>query len=231
MCEIIIDGKMVWFDGSVLTEDNLRRYQSAARHIEIGKSVTEIESYAFYHFFDLESIEIPDSVREIKDYAFCGCEAIERVVIPNSVTKIGAGAFNSCKSLKSIEIPKSVTYIGRLAFFNCNNVRINTKGSKYILASEALSGIGGQIITIDISGDVYPVLTYDNKLCNEGVKLMVITGHVDCAKGRLYSGYEFNGVLDPQNKEFLYCYGGEDYLLYDATMDGLKAKLKRADIR
>ncbi len=251
MCEVIIDGKTVEFEGSVLTEYILESYRKTARHITICDSVTEIGIFTFSEFENLKSIEIPSSVVIIGNGAFNRCSALENIVIPDSVTMIGDGAFLKCTSLKSISLPDAVAYIGNSAFYKCNslksinipkslinigtnvfyecdNIRVKIQTAKDDIISKMAIGTFGQIITVDIEGNEYPILTCQNTV---KVEAMIITSFVDYADGKLYSGYGFNGELDPQSKVPLYCYYNERFLFYDTTMDGFKDKLDFFNIR
>ncbi len=229
MCKVIIDGETVEFEGPALTYVTLRPYRKTARHVVIGDSVTEIGNDAFFEFTKLTSVEIPDSVKRIRSYVFVGCEAIESIIIPNSITKIGGKAFSRCKSL-SIEIPESVVNIGIKAFWGCNNIKINAKKETFpvLISNEALKGRIGQIITVVIEGDEYPILTYQYAVKFES---MVITSFVDYADGKLYSGYEFDGELDSQGKVSLYCYCDASHCFYKPTLSELKTLLEKEGIR
>ena len=47
-------------------------------------------------------IDFPESISNIKSYTFYGYKNLERVIIPNSVTTIGSGAFEGCTGLKTV---------------------------------------------------------------------------------------------------------------------------------
>jgi hypothetical protein len=87
--------------------------------ISIPNSVTNIHGYAFQHCYSLTSIVIPNSVTNIGSYAFTHCYSLTSIVIPNGVTSIGDSTFQTCCSLASITIPNGVTTIGSYAFNNC----------------------------------------------------------------------------------------------------------------
>lgn len=253
MCEIIIDGKTVEFKGSVLSQKDLKPYQKA-KNIIICNTVTEIGEWAFSNFALLVSVEIPDSVvsigmfafnkcvslrsifvpksiEEIKDCAFWKCTSLENITIPDSAKKIkiGSGAFCHCKTLKSIEIPQSVTSLGEDVFLGCNNIKIKVK-TPNVFSSKSLLGAVGQILNIVFDCDEYPLITYsDGKSLNS----MVVTGYVNYAKGQLYSGYKFDGSLNPKNKElvYMYCDGTLRNCLSDYSTSGLEAKIAEFNIR
>jgi hypothetical protein len=86
------------------------------RKIVIPDSVTKIDKYAFYNFFNLEEVVIGNGVTTIGERAFMGCDSLQSIVIPDSVLEIGKGAFFGCDSLKSVKLSRSLTSIPLLAF-------------------------------------------------------------------------------------------------------------------
>ena len=109
------------FYSSSLTED-YRNLIKQMITIEIPDTVTEIGSYAFYEFNNVENIVMSKKITKIGEYAFCGCSSLTSITIPNSVTSIGRSAFASCYSLTSITLPDSVTSIGNEAFKYCDSL-------------------------------------------------------------------------------------------------------------
>ena len=66
-------------------------------------------------------VEVPSkingkSVKEIEAYAFSDREIISEVVLPDGLQVVGDSAFEDCPKLKSVTIPRSVEYIGNCAF-------------------------------------------------------------------------------------------------------------------
>lgn len=195
---------------------------SALKTVAFPDSITELRFSVCKNCKSLENVVIPDSVTKIGDYAFWGCTSLKSINLPDTVAYVGNSAFFKCSSLKSINIPKSIIKIGTNVFCDCDNIRVKIKTAENDIISKMVIGTFGQIITVDIEGNEYPILTCQNAI---KVEAMVITGHVDYAGGKLYSGYGFNGELDPQSKVSLYCYYNERFLFYDTTMDGFKEKL------
>ena len=109
------------FYSSSLTED-YRNLIKQMITIEIPDTVTEIGSYAFYEFNNVENIVMSKKITKIGEYAFCGCSSLTSITIPNSVTSIGRSAFASCYSLTSITLLDSVTSIGNEAFKYCDSL-------------------------------------------------------------------------------------------------------------
>ena len=193
--EIIIDGKTVEIEGTILTEAALAPYRETAKHIRICKNVIGIGDRAFSCFKALESVEIPDSV-----------------------TLIGRLAFLHCRILGSIAIPESVVSIGDCAFAGSDNIKIEIRSMKGF-SKRSLSGFVGRPINIVYKGDEYPIMCYES---SGGDKEMVVTGYVDYADGKIFSGYVLNGRLNPSTKELMYCYVLRKLNFHDSTLSGLK---------
>lgn len=205
MSEILINGSPVKITGSFLTEDDLYPYRNLAKHITISDSVTRIEKWAFFDFKALKNVEISDSV-----------------------TYIGDGAFGNCSSLRRITIPGSVTTMGNCVFGGKhNNIRIELKNMKG-LSERSFSGYAGQSHVIAFDGDEYPIMAYfASRSSGFANGLMVVTGFVDYAKGKLYSGYEFrNNELNPSVKTPVYCYVFKKNVLYSDTLKDLNMQIE-----
>ena len=109
------------FYNSSLTED-YRNLIKQMITIEIPDTVTEIGSYAFYEFNNVEKINIPNSVTSIGESAFARCFNLASITIPGSVASIGKEAFWDCSGLTSITMSKGVTNIGERAFCDCSSL-------------------------------------------------------------------------------------------------------------
>ncbi len=64
-----------------------------------GKSVTEIDSYAFKDQTGITSLTIPDSVQNIREYAFIGCTNITDLTVNASLNAIEKGSFDGCTAI------------------------------------------------------------------------------------------------------------------------------------
>ena len=106
--------------------------------VVIGKNVTKIPAYLFYHYKYVKTVEFEeDSVcKSIGNYAFYDCSSLASITIPNSVTSIGNYAFHNCDSLTSVTIGDSVTSIGDSAFSGCTNLVYNEYDNAYYLGNE-----------------------------------------------------------------------------------------------
>lgn len=200
MSEILINGKAVEFKGSVLTEDTLTPYRKMAKEIKIGDSVTKIGNWALLNFRMLESVKIS-----------------------NSVTNIGTGAFGNCMALKEISIPSSVTDMGDVVFGGaCAGIKIKINSMKGF-SERTFCGYSGQSLIIAFHGDEYPLLSYYTPHFRTDTNgIMVVTGFVDYAKGKIYHGYKFNNEFEPLVKEPVYCYIFKENALSESTAEKLK---------
>ena len=102
--------------------EKYEKYENLVKEIIIEDGVTNIGSYAFSDFINLESVTIPKSVTIIGWGAFDQCGNLKNVTIANGVTIINSCAFRRCTSLKNITIPNSVTKIAIGAFDSCTSL-------------------------------------------------------------------------------------------------------------
>ena len=89
----------------------------------IGKDVTSIGDYAFYHFTNLSSLTIGDGsqLTKIGSGAFDKCQKLTSFTIPDEVTTIGMAAFNEC-GFTSVRIGDKVENFDAQAFLKCENL-------------------------------------------------------------------------------------------------------------
>ncbi len=109
------------FYSSSLTED-YRNLIKQMITIEIPDTVTEIGSYAFYEWRNLENVVMSKKITKIGESAFSRCSSLTSITIPSSVTSIGKDAFWDCSGLTSITMSKGVTNIGERAFCDCRSL-------------------------------------------------------------------------------------------------------------
>ena len=75
---------------------------AGVKKIELPETITEIGSFAFADFKDLEEINIPKRVNNIGDNAFYNCTKIASIIIPEGVTTTGYSVFSNWTSEQTI---------------------------------------------------------------------------------------------------------------------------------
>lgn len=88
--------------------------------VEIGNTVTAIESGMFAGLSRLKSAKLGSSLTSIPDFAF-ERTGLSEIVIPSSVTEIGNGAFASVP-LQSLSIGSGITKIGERCFYDNDKI-------------------------------------------------------------------------------------------------------------
>lgn len=81
--------------------------------INLPKTITVIEEYAFSNCASLRSINL-DNIRYMQDYVFENCVSLEMVNLPNLSTTVHGGEY----------------YYSRFAFSSCDNLKIIKVGTK-----------------------------------------------------------------------------------------------------
>jgi len=98
--------------------------------IDLGSTLTTIESGAFYECRALASIISDNNCKltEIKQGTFEYCTALTELNIPDSVTKICESAFQYCTGLKSVtaNATSNLKELERNVWANCNSIETMT---------------------------------------------------------------------------------------------------------
>ena len=87
----------------------------------MGKSVTIINSRAFYDCSFITKITLPDTIKEIGSSAFGYCTSLQTIEIP-ACTRILDSVFTGCTSLEEVTLPDGLISIGSNLFTNCNSL-------------------------------------------------------------------------------------------------------------
>ena len=87
----------------------------------MGKSVTIINSRAFYDCSFITKITLPDTIKEIGSSAFGYCTSLQTIEIP-ACTRILDSVFIGCTSLEEVTLPDGLISIGNNLFTNCNSL-------------------------------------------------------------------------------------------------------------
>ena len=112
-------------------------YRGTVDELNVRDGVTNISSYAFYNFTDLDFMALPASVTSIDSYAFQNCSSLDTAYIPEGVQSIGSYAFKDCSGLTSVKIPGTAMQMD-YAFYNCD-------GITSVTLSEGLTSIGESV--------------------------------------------------------------------------------------
>lgn len=121
---IVNDKCVIEFDAPITKIPNsVFMYSTLVGELRIPKSVTSIESSAFYRCSGLTGdLTLPNSIKTIGMQAFSYCTGFNgTLTLPNSLKTIGENAFDGCSKLTgNLTLPNSITSIGAAAFMNCS---------------------------------------------------------------------------------------------------------------
>ena len=121
-----IDGKTVKEIGSYAFDNKLA--DIGVIKVEIPKTVTKINDYAFFNVTCLMNIILNtdsnyvSSLTHIGEGAFEGCTSLMGMILPNNVTSIGVGILANCTSLSSVTLGNGVKHIPDDTFSNCEKL-------------------------------------------------------------------------------------------------------------
>ena len=101
------DGTRKIFDiNGEITKNKIENI-SAVTKVDIGNSVTKVESYTFQYCRSLSAVNFSETVTKIGDYSFEGCKKLKDLTFPPSVIDIYSAAFQNCEQLASVTIKNS----------------------------------------------------------------------------------------------------------------------------
>ena len=122
--DIVNNECVIEFDAPITKIPNsVFMYSTLVGELRIPKSVTSIESGAFYRCSGLTGdLTLPNSIKTIGTQAFSHCTGFNgTLTLPNSLTTIGENAFDGCSKLTgNLTLPNSITSIGAAAFMDCS---------------------------------------------------------------------------------------------------------------
>lgn len=102
-----------------------------AKHLKIGKYLTNITEFAFLNCHNLKKIVIPSNIKIIEQKAFSNCESLKIIKMKEGVLQINKNAFSNCSSLKKVYLPKSIVKIESNAFPKNKNIKFITPRNTY----------------------------------------------------------------------------------------------------
>ncbi len=98
-------------------------YKDAIRTVTVGEGVTDLQRFAFYGCYNLETVTFSSTVENVGDYTFAYCSSLRDVTFSDGVTMIGANAFRDCVGLETITLGSNVAEVREFAFSSCTNLR------------------------------------------------------------------------------------------------------------
>ena len=115
-----------------------------------GKTITKIESYAFYQNSNFTTVVIPEGVKEIGSCAFGYCTELKKVYLPTTLASISNGSdtpFYRCNKIEEITVPNymvSNTYGYKpsdiFSYSKTTIATVNFVGEITSIASSAFNG-------------------------------------------------------------------------------------------
>lgn len=108
----------------------------------LPKHIKAIDSSAFSHLQDLQTVMMHDGVRFIAPFAFHCCHNLTDVIgLENAQTMKTIDGFGYCDNLKNITLPQTLTSIAEGAFKDCKNLTcINIPDNCWFISSHSFAG-------------------------------------------------------------------------------------------
>lgn len=130
--------------GKTVTEIDLYAfYKDEFSSVTIPKTIKNIDKGAFYKCSNMSAITNYSAITEIKPKTFGDCFSLKNLnFLPETVLKIGNNAFKNNIALTEISLPGRVTDIGKNAFKNCEKVlRVSMGGNIKNIGNSAFEGL------------------------------------------------------------------------------------------
>ena len=108
-------------DGYRVSTVGLRAFQGTSIEVvSFPRSITKIDSYAFYNCADLTYVYLNDGLTRINYGAFLN-SGINYINVPNTVTSIVTYAFKGCTNLRYARLPAAMTTVQEI-FTGCTSL-------------------------------------------------------------------------------------------------------------
>lgn len=108
---------------TAIGEGAFKRDCASLRTIVLPRSVTSLESEAFFGLSRLTYIRMPDQLRSnLGTGCFEGCSSLRALCVPGGVTAISMRALYGCAALETVSLPSTVTRILSGAFSGCTSL-------------------------------------------------------------------------------------------------------------
>ncbi len=184
--------------GCVSDEDFSDYYDiiNKVKNVIIKDGITEIGSYAFESFGEIETVKLPSTLRKINAGAFFACQMLKEVELNKGLESIGYFAFSECENLKSVNIPKTVKKIGGWAFEN----------TPWFESLDDEFCIVGDNVLIKYNGIVTKIT--DDNVKTSYIDELIIPDNVKCISSIIYDKYSdfvyINKVKLPKDLKYMY---------------------------
>lgn len=172
------NGTLTIFGGGKLSSNDVgwSQYSSAITKIVMSDNITEIDSWIFAGYSNIEEVKLPLNLIKIGNHAFDDVPNLKEIEFFDNLVEIGEEAFKNCKSLKNVNIPNSVTSLGGSAFSGCSSLRTLSigKGLK-LLPFSAFSG-NSSLESVEIPENINSIELYAFSDCTNLKKVVIGNG-------------------------------------------------------
>lgn len=227
---IVNDECVIEFDAPITKIPNsVFMYSTLVGELRIPKSVTSIESRAFYRCSGLTgdltlpnsiktigmqafsyctgfngTLTLPNSLKTIGENAFDGCSKLTgNLTLPNSITSIGVAAFMDCSGFKgTLTLPNTITSIDRSVFLRCSGLTgdLTLPNSIKSIEYKAFSGCSGFNGTLTLPSSLTTIGEYAFSGCSGFTGTLTLPNSLtSIEKSAFYGCYRFTGDLTLPN--------------------------------
>lgn len=228
--DIVNDEYVIEFDAPITKIPNsVFMYSTLVGELRIPKSVTSIESRAFYRCSGLTgdltlpnsiktigmqafsyctgfngTLTLPNSLKTIGENAFDGCSKLTgNLTLPNSITSIGVAAFMDCSGFKgTLTLPNTITSIDRSVFLRCSGLTgdLTLPNSIKSIEYKAFSGCSGFNGTLTLPSSLTTIGEYAFSGCSGFTGTLTLPNSLtSIEKSAFYGCYRFTGDLTLPN--------------------------------
>lgn len=224
--DIVNDECVIEFDAPITKIPNsVFMFSTLVGELRIPKSVTSIESRAFYRCSGLTgdltlpnsiktigmqafsyctgfngTLTLPNSLKTIGENAFDGCSKLTgNLTLPNSITSIGVAAFMDCSGFKgTLTLPNTITSIDRSVFLRCSGLtgNLTLPNSIKSIEDKAFSGCKGFNGTLTLPSSIETIKEYAFSGCSGFTGTLTLPNSLtSIGKSAFYGCYRFTGDL------------------------------------
>lgn len=172
------NGTLTIFGGGKLSSNDVgwSQYRSAITKIVMSDNITEIDSWIFAGYSNIEEVKLPLNLIKIENHAFDDVSNLKEIKFFDNLVEIGEEAFKNCKNLKNVNIPNSVTSLGGSAFSGCSSLRTLSIGEGLkSLPFSAFSG-NSSLESVEIPDNINSIELYAFSDCTNLKKVVIGNG-------------------------------------------------------